>query len=158
MLMAAIAGEVIGRARDGGGAMSIEVARLQVFDGTSSKITGFIMAYKLYIKIKMREAVVEKQIQWVLSYVQGGSVCCSNHLPEWHLWYADFSKALSRLSSSGDYKRTRQGALAILLLYLYKYKVVCATTMCLPHVLLLIHHASTSRPPCHIHVPWCYTL
>ena len=85
MLMAAIAGEVIGRARDGGGAMSIEVARLQVFDGTSSKITGFIMAYKLYIKIKMRKAVVEKQIQWVLSYVQGGLVCCSNHLPEWHL-------------------------------------------------------------------------
>jgi len=83
--MAAIAGEVIGRARDSGGAMSTEVTRLQVFDGTSSKITGFIMTYKLYIKIKMREAVVEKQIQWVLSYVQGGSVCCSNHLPEWHL-------------------------------------------------------------------------
>ena len=22
-----------------------------------------------------------------------------------------------------------------------------------PHVLLLIHHASISRPPCHVHVP-----
>jgi len=53
----------------------------------------------------------------------------------------------------GIYKRTQQGALAALLLYLYKYKVVCATTICLSHVLLLIHHASTSRPPCHIHVP-----
>jgi len=42
----------------------------------------------------------------------------------------------------GIYKRTRQGALAALLLYLYKYNVVHATTMCLPHVLLLIHHAS----------------
>ena len=29
----------------------------------------------------------------------------------------------------GIYKRTRQGALAALLLYLYKYKVVCATTI-----------------------------
>ena len=48
----------------------------------------------------------------------------------------------------GIYKRTRQGALAALLLYLYKYNVVRATTMCLPPVLLLIYHASTSRPPC----------
>ena len=84
--------------------------------------------------------------------------CCSNHSPEWHLWYVDFSKALSRLSSSGDYKRTRQGAFAALLLYLYKYNVVRATTMCLPHVLLLIYHASTSRPLCYVHVPWHHTL
>ena len=41
----------------------------------------------------------------------------------------------------------------VLLLYLYKYNVVCATTICLPYVLLLIHYASTSRPPCHVHVP-----
>jgi len=46
------------------------------------------------------------------------------------------------------YKRTQQGALAALLLYLYKYNVVRTTTMCLPHVLLLIHHASTSRLLC----------
>ena len=26
-------------------------------------------------------------------------------------------------------------------------------SMPLPHVLLLIHHASTSRPPCYVHVP-----
>ena len=31
------------------------------------------MAYKLYGKAKMREVPVEEQIQWVLSYVQGGS-------------------------------------------------------------------------------------
>jgi len=60
--------------------------------------------------------------------------CCSNHSPEQHLWYADFSKALSRLSSSGNYKKTRQGALTALLPYLYKLQVVCATTMCLSHV------------------------
>ena len=30
-------------------------------------------ACRLYLKIKMREATVEEQVQWVLSYVQGGS-------------------------------------------------------------------------------------
>ena len=90
----------------------------------------------------------QKVLEGVMSYY-----CCSNHSLEWHLQYADFSKALSRLSSSGDYKRTQQGALTALLLYLYKYNMVHATTMCLSHVLLLIHYASTSRPPYHIHVP-----
>jgi len=28
------------------------------------------MAYRLYIRIKMRGAAVEEQIQWVLSYIQ----------------------------------------------------------------------------------------
>ena len=45
------------------------------------------------------------------------------------LQYAYFSKALNWLSSSGDYKRTRQGALAVLLPYLYKLYVVHTTTM-----------------------------
>ena len=49
-------------------------------------------------------------------------------------------KALSRLSSSEDYKRTWQGVLAALLLYLYKYKVVRVTTIFIcPNV-----YASTS--------------
>ena len=42
-----------------------------VFDRTSSKISGFVTVYKLYIRMKMRETAVEEQIQWVLSYVQG---------------------------------------------------------------------------------------
>ena len=55
------------------------------------------------------------------------------------------AKLSNGLSSNkwGNYKRTRQGALATLLLYLYNLQVVRATTMCLPHVyphvLLLIH-------------------
>ena len=40
-----------------------EVAKLQIFDGTSLKVAGFIMVCKLYIRIRMREELVEGQVQ-----------------------------------------------------------------------------------------------
>jgi len=49
-----------------------EVARLQMFDGSSEKVPGFVTACKLYIRMKMRRVVVEEQIQWILSYIQRG--------------------------------------------------------------------------------------
>ena len=49
-------------ARGGGGGGATEVAKPQIFDGTSSKVAGFVSVYKLYIRMKLREETVEGQI------------------------------------------------------------------------------------------------
>ena len=61
------------RERKGEGEERVEVAKPQIFDGTPAKVRRFISACKLYIRMRMREELVEGQMQWVLSYVQGGS-------------------------------------------------------------------------------------
>jgi len=49
------------------------LAKPTIFSREAGKVGGFVTACRLYLKIKMREATVEEQVQWVLSYVQGGS-------------------------------------------------------------------------------------
>ena len=48
------------------------MAKAQIFDGTPEKVLEFVTACKLYLRMKMRGVAVEEQIQWVLSYIQGG--------------------------------------------------------------------------------------
>ena len=51
----------------------MEVAKPAIFNGEAGKVGGFIMACRLFLRMKLREATVEEQVQWVLSYVQEGS-------------------------------------------------------------------------------------
>ena len=57
----------------GGVAVNIKVAKPQVFDEILSKVLGFVMAYKLYLKMKMNGTALEEQIQLILFYMQGES-------------------------------------------------------------------------------------
>jgi len=52
---------------------SMEVAKPAIFNGEVGKVGGFITVCRLYLRMKMRGTSVEEQVQWVLSYVQGGS-------------------------------------------------------------------------------------
>jgi len=51
----------------------VEVATPAIFNGEAGKVGGFIIACKLFLRMKLRGAKMEEQVQWVLSYVQGGS-------------------------------------------------------------------------------------
>jgi len=51
----------------------MKVAKLAIFNGEAEKVGEFVIACRLYLRMKMREATVEKQVQWVLSYIQEGS-------------------------------------------------------------------------------------
>ena len=67
-------GAVVGRVVEGSNTgFHMEVARPSIFSREAGKIGEFIMVCKLYLRMKMKEAPLEEQIQWILSYVQGES-------------------------------------------------------------------------------------
>ena len=51
----------------------MKVAKPAIFNGEAGRVGGFITACRLYIKMRLRGNTVEEQVQWVLTYVQGGS-------------------------------------------------------------------------------------
>ena len=51
-----------GVAKEVGREGEAEAAKPQIFDGTSSKVAGFITACKLYIKMRIREKSMKGQI------------------------------------------------------------------------------------------------
>ena len=70
---------------------------------------------------------------------------------------SQWAKLSNGLSSNewGNYKRTQQEALAVLLPYLYKLQVVRATTMCLPHVYSAVTvQDCVSCPNVHVSYIW----
>jgi len=68
--VAALSVQIGERGVGGGvGTANMDVAKPQLFNGTLSKVSGFIMGCKLYLRNKMAGAMVEEQIQWILLYI-----------------------------------------------------------------------------------------
>jgi len=94
-----------------------------------------------------------------LAYV----LCCSNHSSLKDKWSHNKQSSLMGYQvKSGDYKRTRQGALTAFIYYIYTWLLVRATTISIqplsPCRYLMSYYSSTIRLPCRIHVPWRHTL
>jgi len=70
--IATLIAQVGSREREGNTATATEMVKPQTFDRTASKVSRFVEVCRMYIKMRLREASVEEQVNWVLLYVQGG--------------------------------------------------------------------------------------
>ena len=41
----------------------MEVAKPAIFNGEAGKVEGFVIACRLYLRMKMKEVIVEEQVQ-----------------------------------------------------------------------------------------------
>ena len=53
---------------------NVDMVKLQIFDEVANKVSGFLIACSIYIRMKMRNVTVKEQIQWDLLYIQRRSV------------------------------------------------------------------------------------
>ena len=72
-----------------------------IFNGEAGKVGGFIIVCRLFLRMKLRGATVEEQVQWVLLYVQGGSadVWKENVMEEIESGEAEYKSAEEFLTS-----------------------------------------------------------
>ena len=68
-LLAAVGAGAGGAAMGSNTEPHMEVVKPAIFNGEAEKVGGFIMACRLFIRMKLRGISVEEQVQWVLSYV-----------------------------------------------------------------------------------------
>ena len=109
-LLAAAGGTAIGGATTGSNSgPHIEVAKPAIFNGEAGKVGGFIIACRLFLRMKLRGATVGEQVQWVLSYVQGGlaDVWKENVMKELESGEVEYESAEEFLTSLRKEKKSR---------------------------------------------------
>ena len=86
---------------------NIKVAKLQTFDRTASNVLKFLTSCNLFIRMRIKDIVVEEQIQWVLLYMEINRYLkekCSGGFEDRKLKIRDSWEIFSR-SEEGVWKR-----------------------------------------------------